>query len=121
VVRSRPGRAPCAVEKAICFAAPLLTKHFPAATKHESWTKKNSRKAAGLVCLQKIAAKAVFAHNQGGFDMADKRSLGLLGFLFGGLTMAVSLTAFLLVQAHVGGHLQFSDAGPASQVTVGYR
>ena len=53
--------------------------------------------------------------------MADKRSLGLLGFVFGGLTMAVSLTAFILVQAHVTGHLQLSDAGPASQVTVGYR
>jgi hypothetical protein len=53
--------------------------------------------------------------------MADKRSLGLLGFVFGGLTMAVSLTAFILVQAHVTGHLQFSDAGSASQVTVGYR
>ena len=53
--------------------------------------------------------------------MADKRSLGLLGFLFGGVTAAVSLTAFLLVQAHVTGHLQLSDAGLASQVTVGYR
>jgi hypothetical protein len=53
--------------------------------------------------------------------MADKRSLGLLGFLFGGITAAVSLTAFLVVQAHIVGHLQVSDAGPASQVTVGYR
>jgi hypothetical protein len=53
--------------------------------------------------------------------MADKKSLGLLGFLFGGITAAVSLTAFLVVQAHIGGHLQFSDASLASQVTVGYR
>jgi hypothetical protein len=53
--------------------------------------------------------------------MADKRSLGLLGFVFGGITAAVSLTAFLVVQAHVVGHLQFSDVRPASQVTAGYR
>jgi hypothetical protein len=50
--------------------------------------------------------------------MADKRSLGLLGFLFGGITVAVILTAFLLVRAHVEGHLQFADARLAQQVTV---
>jgi hypothetical protein len=50
--------------------------------------------------------------------MADKRSLGLLGFLFGGITAAVILTAFLLVRAHIEGHLQFADAGLASQVTM---
>ena len=50
--------------------------------------------------------------------MADKRSLELLGFLFGGITAAVILTAFLLVRAHIEGHLQFADAGLASQVTM---
>ena len=50
--------------------------------------------------------------------MADKRSLGLLGFLFGGITVAVSLTAFLLVRAHVEGHLQFRDAGLASPMIM---
>ncbi|HET7681859.1 MAG TPA: hypothetical protein VFK79_17190 [Xanthobacteraceae bacterium] len=50
--------------------------------------------------------------------MADKRSLGLLGFLFGGITLAVSLTAFLVVRAHVEGHLQFGDAVLASPVIV---
>jgi hypothetical protein len=50
--------------------------------------------------------------------MADKRSMGLLGFLFGGITAAVILTAFLLVRAHIDGHLQFADAGLASQVTM---
>ncbi|MEA2986673.1 MAG: hypothetical protein QOD94_2927 [Alphaproteobacteria bacterium] len=50
--------------------------------------------------------------------MADKRSLGLLGFVFGGITAAVTLTAFLLVHAHITGHLQFADAGLASQVMV---
>jgi len=53
--------------------------------------------------------------------MADKRSLGLLGFLFGGITAAVILTAVLVVQAHIKGHLQLADATLASQVTVGYR
>jgi ABC-type Co2+ transport system permease subunit len=53
--------------------------------------------------------------------MADKRGLGLLGFLFGGITAAVTVTAFLVVQAHIGGHLQFSNASLVSQVTVGYR
>ena len=52
------------------------------------------------------------------WNMADKRSLGLLGFLFGGITVVVSLTAFLVVRAHIEGHLQFADAGLASQVTV---
>ena len=50
--------------------------------------------------------------------MADKRSLGLLGFLFGGIAAAVILTAFLLVRAHVEGHLQFADAALAPQVTM---
>jgi len=50
--------------------------------------------------------------------MADKRSLGLLGFLFGGIAAAVTLTAFLVVRAHIEGHLQLADAGLASQVTM---
>lgn len=50
--------------------------------------------------------------------MADKRSLGLLGFVFGGIAAAVTLTAFLLVRAHIEGHLQFADAGLAAQVIV---
>jgi hypothetical protein len=52
--------------------------------------------------------------------MADKRGLGLLGFLFGGITAAVALTAFMVVQTHIS-HLRFGDASLASQVTVGYR
>ena len=52
------------------------------------------------------------------WNMADKRSLGLLGFVFGGITAAVTLAAFLLVHAHITGHLQFADAGLAPQVTM---
>ena len=50
--------------------------------------------------------------------MADKRSLGLLRFLFGGITVVVSLTAFLVVRAHIEGHLHFGDAGLVSQIVV---
>jgi hypothetical protein len=52
--------------------------------------------------------------------MADKRSLGLLGFLFGGITAAVALTAIVVVQVHLS-QLQLGDARLATQVTVGYR
>jgi hypothetical protein len=52
--------------------------------------------------------------------MADKRSLGLLGFLFGGITAAVALTAIVVVQVHVS-QLRLGDPGLTTQVTVGYR
>jgi hypothetical protein len=103
---------------------------FRGAPSHETFPRRDetrildeekSRKGSRTSLPAEHGRKGGFARNQGGFDMADKRSLGLLGFLFGGVTAAVSLTAFLLVQAHIAGHLQFSDAGLASQVTVGYR
>ena len=50
--------------------------------------------------------------------MADKRSLGLLGFLFGGITAAVTLTAFLVVRAHIEGDLHVGDVGLVSQIVV---
>jgi hypothetical protein len=37
--------------------------------------------------------------------MADRRTLGLLGFLFGGITLAVMLTAAFMVKQHVDGRL----------------
>jgi hypothetical protein len=42
--------------------------------------------------------------------MADHRSLGLLGLVFGGLTFAVILVAATLVQAHVSGRLSLDGA-----------
>jgi hypothetical protein len=33
--------------------------------------------------------------------MADKNGLGVLGLLFGGITLAVTLVAFLVVRDHV--------------------
>lgn len=41
--------------------------------------------------------------------MADKSGLGILGFLFGGVTFVVTLTAFLVVRDHVDGRLQMDD------------
>lgn len=35
--------------------------------------------------------------------MADRRSLGILGFLFGGVTAAVMLVAVMVVKHHVDG------------------
>ena len=52
--------------------------------------------------------------------MADKRSLGLLGFLFGGITAAVALTAIIVVQVHLS-NLQIDDGRFAPQMTMGYR
>jgi hypothetical protein len=48
--------------------------------------------------------------------MADKNSLGVLGFLFGGITFAVTVIAFLVVSGHVAGRLQVDDiAAPEAQ------
>jgi hypothetical protein len=55
---------------------------------------------------------------EAGRNMADKRSLGVLGFLFGGLTVAVSLTAFVIVRAHVLGDLQLGDVGLSPHAIV---
>ncbi len=35
--------------------------------------------------------------------MADRRSLGILGFLFGGVTAAVMLVAVVMVKHHIDG------------------
>jgi hypothetical protein len=48
--------------------------------------------------------------------MADKKSLGLLGAVFGGITVVVTLMAFLVVRAHIEGHLQFGDSALAPQM-----
>jgi hypothetical protein len=48
--------------------------------------------------------------------MADKSSLGRLGFMFGGITFAVTLIAFLVVLNHVQGHLVLEDVAMAPQL-----
>lgn len=37
--------------------------------------------------------------------MADRRSLGIVGFVFGGVTAAVMLIAVMVVKHHVDGRL----------------
>jgi len=44
--------------------------------------------------------------------MADRRSLGILGFLLGGVTAAVLLTAAMVVKQHVDGHLSLDARLP---------
>ncbi len=42
--------------------------------------------------------------------MADRRSLGILGFVFGGVTVAVMLVAAIVVKNHVESRITM-DAG----------
>jgi hypothetical protein len=42
--------------------------------------------------------------------MADRRSLGILGFVFGSVTVAVMLVAVMVVKHHVDGRLSLDGA-----------
>ena len=42
--------------------------------------------------------------------MADRRSLGILGFMFGGVTAAVMLIAVIVVKQHVDSHAALDQA-----------
>lgn len=42
--------------------------------------------------------------------MADRRSLGIVGFVFGGITAAVMLVAVMVVKHHVDGRLTVENA-----------
>jgi hypothetical protein len=42
--------------------------------------------------------------------MADRRSLGILGFLFGGVTVAVMLIGVIVVKSHVEGRQTIDSA-----------
>jgi len=61
------------------------------------------------------------ASDQGRIDMADIKSLRLLGFLLGGITVAVSLMAFHVVRTNVEDRSQNIETMAASQAMVGYR
>ena len=100
------------------------TKQFPLPTKPESGAgEKPGKHGKAKSASQNRAAKDVgwhFSADTEGTDMADKRSLGVLGFLCGGIPAAVALTAVIVVQTHLS-HLRFGDASFAPQMTVGYR
>ena len=48
--------------------------------------------------------------------MADKNGLGFLGVVFGGVTVAVTLIAFLVVRDHVEGRLVLDQTALAPQL-----
>ena len=45
--------------------------------------------------------------------MADRRSLGIVGFVFGGITAAVMLVAVTVVKNHVDGRASLDQARPS--------
>ena len=50
--------------------------------------------------------------------MADRSSLGFVGMIFGGVTVAVVLTAATVVFGHVGGHWAIDSSSPAAVTTT---
>jgi hypothetical protein len=48
--------------------------------------------------------------------MADKNGLGLLGFFFGGVTVAVTIVAFVVVRDHVEGRMALDEMAMAPQL-----
>jgi hypothetical protein len=49
--------------------------------------------------------------------MADRTGLGFLGFIFGGVTAAVTLVAFTIVLGHVEGRMSL-EASPSITTSV---
>ena len=45
--------------------------------------------------------------------MADRRSLGIVGFVFGGITAAVMLVAVMVVKNHVDGRASLDQPRPS--------
>jgi hypothetical protein len=41
--------------------------------------------------------------------MADRKSLGFIGFMFGGITVAVMVMGLFVVRSHVDGRIMFDD------------
>lgn len=50
--------------------------------------------------------------------MADKSSLGFLGLVFGGVTVAVMIVAFIVVRDHVEGRLALDRMAMSSQLVT---
>ena len=44
--------------------------------------------------------------------MADRRSLGMVGFVLGGITALVMMVGAMVVQQHLDGRLQLDNARP---------
>ncbi len=50
--------------------------------------------------------------------MADKSSLGILGFVFAAITAAVMLTALVVVHSHVEGRLVLESAHTVASMST---
>lgn len=48
--------------------------------------------------------------------MADKKGLGFLGLAFSGITLVVTMIAFLVVRDHVEGRLALDETAMAPQL-----
>ena len=44
--------------------------------------------------------------------MADRKSLGIIGFILGAVTAAVMLVGVVVVQSHIDGRLELDNARP---------
>ena len=51
--------------------------------------------------------------------MADRRSLGIVGWVFGGITAAVMLVAVMVVKHHVDGRLTLDQTRPSVMAASG--
>jgi hypothetical protein len=49
--------------------------------------------------------------------MADRRSLGFIGWIYGGITALVMVTAMLVVQRHLDGRMMLDD-GPHAVISA---
>jgi translation initiation factor IF-1 len=50
--------------------------------------------------------------------MADRRSLGIVGFMLGGVTLAVMLTAAVVVKSHLDGRMTLEARNPVLAASV---
>jgi hypothetical protein len=49
--------------------------------------------------------------------MADRKTLGIIGFILGGVTAAVMAISAIVVQSHLAGHLTLDNA-PSSVASL---
>jgi hypothetical protein len=50
--------------------------------------------------------------------MADRKSLGLIGFVFAGITAVVMATGILVVQRHIDGRLILDEQRPVVSASL---
>jgi hypothetical protein len=50
--------------------------------------------------------------------MADRRSLGIIGFIMGGVTAAVMIIGVVVVHWHLDGHLALDEAWPVASASL---